>query len=153
MSLELRPFGRFTGELGKVEMVSDTPAGRRYIVGVRAARFTGDRFRATQRGDSAADWMLVTADDVAHIDVRLTVRTDDMALVYVRYCGRADWSQGHEAAHAVCAFTFETGAAEYAWLNSAFVVGHGRPGSAGADYELCELSPRQTGNSHDHAFS
>jgi Protein of unknown function (DUF3237) len=143
--VELRPFGRFTGETGKIEMVSDTPAGRRYIVGVRAARFTGDRFRAAQRGDSAADWMLVTADDVAHIDVRLTVRTEDEALVYVSYRGRADWSQGHQRAHALCLFTFETGAAEYAWLNSAFIVGHGRPGTAGPDYELCELRPVGTG--------
>lgn len=139
MSIELIPFGRFVGELGTIEMVSDTPAGRRYIVGVRGARFVGDRFRATQRGESAADWMLLTCDATAHIDVRLTARTDDGAFVYVRYQGRADWTGGPENATPLCTFTFETGAPQYAWLNAAVVVGRGTPGGGGPDYELFEL--------------
>ncbi len=138
MAMELVPFGRFLGETGTVEMVSDTPAGRRYIVGVRGARFEGGRLRAVQRGGSAADWMLLTADETAHIDVRLTVRTEDGAFVYVSYRGRADWSAGMENAVAVCTFTFETGAPAYAWLNRAVVVGRGSPGG-GPDYELYEL--------------
>jgi hypothetical protein len=139
MGIELIPFGRFRGEPGMVEMVSDTPAGRRYVVGVREGRFTGERFRAVQRGDSAADWMLLTADATAHIDVRLTARTDDGAFVYVSYRGRADWSGGMEQAVALCTFTFETGAPAYAWLNQAVVVGRGSPGGGGPDYELYEL--------------
>lgn len=139
MGIELIPFGQFTGETGKVEMVSDTPAGKRYIVGIRGCRFAGDRFTATQRGDSGADWMLLTADATAHIDVRLTVRTDDGAFVYVSYRGRADWSEGPDHATAFCFFTFETGAPGYAWLNTAVVVGRGRPGRGGPDYELYEL--------------
>ena len=139
MSIALIPFGRFVGEMGKVEMVSDTPAGKRYIVGVRACRFVGDRFNATQRGDSGADWMLLTPDLTAHIDVRLTVRTDDGAFVYVSYRGRADWREGPDHATAFCLFTFETGAPGYGWLNTAVVVGRGSPGRDGPDYELYEL--------------
>jgi hypothetical protein len=139
VSIALIPFGRFVGDMGTIEMVSDTPAGRRYIVGVRAGRFAGDRFSATQRGESGADWMLLTADATAHIDVRLTVRTDDGAFVYVSYRGRADWSQGPEHATAFCLFTFETGDAGYAWLNTAVVVGRGSPGRDGPSYELYEL--------------
>jgi len=139
MSIELIPFGRFVGDMGQVEMVGDTPAGRRYIVGVRNARFISSRFQAVQRGTSAADWMLLTSDSTAHIDVRLVVKTDDGAFVYVSYRGRADWTDGPERARALCLFTFETGATTYAWLNSTVIVGHASGGTSGPDYELFEL--------------
>jgi Protein of unknown function (DUF3237) len=139
VSIELIPFGRFVGEMGQVEMVADTPVGRRYIVGVRNARFVGSRFQAWQRGTSAADWMLLTSDSTAHIDVRLVVKTDDGAFVYASYRGRADWTDGPERARALCVFTFETGAIAYTWLNSAVIVGRAIGGTSGPDYELFEL--------------
>ena len=62
--------------------------------------------------------MRLTADggsdgSVGAIDVRLTLKTDDGAFIYVEYGGRADLTSGLIAT----APTFQTGDARYAWLN------------------------------------
>jgi hypothetical protein len=137
--LALRPLGRLTGDLGKMELVSDTPFGRRIISGLRNVRLDGERIKAGQRGESATDWLLVTGDDTAHIDVRMTMRTDDGALLYVKYAGKADWTDGYEDAIAYCVFTFETADERYAWLNRIVAVGRGRPAEQHVNYDLYEL--------------
>lgn len=139
MGIELVPLARMTGDLGTMEMVADTPHGRRIISGVRNVRLEGERIRAAQRGDSASDWLLVTADQTAHVDVRMTLRTDDGAFVYLSYQGRADWRDGHETATAYCVFTFETAAESYLWLNRIVAVGRGTPTDHHADYAIFEL--------------
>jgi hypothetical protein len=137
--LTLVPFARLTGDLGKMEMVADVPGGRRIITGIRNVRLEGERIKASQRGESGADWLLLTPDAVAHIDVRLTLRTDDGALVYLNYRGRADWEHGYEDAVAYCTFLFETAHEDYLWLNRIVTVGRGQPAEQHADYQIYEL--------------
>jgi hypothetical protein len=57
--------------------------------------------------------------------VRITLLTDDGALVYVRYDGRADLSGGAGSAPIYVAPRFETGDERYAWLNRLQAVGKG----------------------------
>ena len=59
-------------------------------------------------GSAGADWLLVGADGTAALDVRITLLTDDGALVYVRYDGRADFYAGAGSAHIYVAQRFET---------------------------------------------
>jgi hypothetical protein len=76
------------------------------------------------------DWLRVLPSGAMRLDVRLTLKTDDGALVYITYNGIFKESPASEAkasrgevltskdvAYFVAAPTFETSAPRYAWLN------------------------------------
>ena len=50
----------------------------------------GERLNGTVKGNAAADWMRTSKDGIASLDVRVVVETDDGALIYITYEGRAD---------------------------------------------------------------
>jgi hypothetical protein len=71
-----------------------TPAGRRLMVVIRTAYWEGERLRAhLKEGTVAADWMIIGSEGTGLIDIRLTLETDDGALIYVEYQGRRDVGQ------------------------------------------------------------
>jgi len=73
---------------------------------------------------------------VGCVDVRLTLKTDDGAFIYVEYAGRADMANGLIAT----APTFQTGDERYAWLNHIQAVGAGALGEDGVlTYTLYEV--------------
>ena len=137
--MELIPLATYTASMAKTEMVAPTPLGQRFIVGVKDARWEGERIKASQRGSSAADWLLLTGDGTAHVDVRLTLRTDDDAFIYVEYRGRGMWPDGAASGPVHCAFSFETGDERYAWMNSILAVGRGVIEGEQITYEIAEL--------------
>lgn len=139
MTLELVPFAVYTTRLNKPDLVASTPKGHRVVVGVRDSRWEGERFKASQRGDTAGDWMITGPDGTAMIDVRMTLRTDDGAFVYVEYTGRADWSKGPASGPAYIAPQFETGDERYMWLNKCQFVGKGELKDDFVRYEIFEL--------------
>lgn len=139
MTRELAALCRYECEMGRAEMVADTPRGRRFVVSVVEARFDGPRFKARQRGDSATDWLLLAPDGTAHVDVRMTLKTHDDALVYVQYSGRGDWSGGVASAPVQCAFLFETGDERYAWMNATVGIGWGVIEDRHIAYDVYEL--------------
>ena len=126
--------------------IGETPAGLRRIAPVTGGTFTGDRLSGTVIG--GADWVINRADGVMVIDVRLTLKTDDGALVYLTYQGRflaepevmARFAKGavldpSEYSLAVIA-RFESGDQRYRWLNDAIVVGTGEQTASGPVYSL-----------------
>lgn len=119
-----------------------TPTGQRSVSDIRSVKVTGDRMRATLAGAAAADWMIITGS-LGTVDVRMTLRTHDDALILARYTGRLDLSNPKAGLYAYVAPLFETGDERYAWLTRIQVVGKGlvTPGTAGAriDYEFYEL--------------
>ena len=137
--MELIPFCRYTASVLKPDFVGQTPAGTRMIVGVREARFEGERFSAGQRGESAADWLVVSPDGTASPNVRMTLRTDDGAFVFVEYHGRADWSAGSGTAPVYVAVGFEVEDERYAWMNKVQFVGKGGLTDGRVAYDIYEL--------------
>lgn len=125
--MELVPFCTFTAAplSHKPDFAGNTPMGQRIVVGVRDGRCEGERFKASQRGDSAADWLLIGPDGTAMPDVRIALRTDDGAFVYMEYQGRGDASNGIDAATMYTAITFEIEDERYAWMNKSLFVGKG----------------------------
>jgi hypothetical protein len=129
--------------------IGATPAGHRGIAPVRGGRFEGDRLR----GDAMAghDWFVTRGDGVLVIDVRLTLKTDDGATVYLAYAGRmvgqgdamARFRKGEKLAAEDYSLTimakFECGDPRYAWLNDAIVVGTGAQTPTGPVYTLFEV--------------
>ena len=83
------------------------------------------------------DWLLLRPDGVLEQDVRITLKTDDGAFIYVRYAGMrhgppevmARLAQGETVDPSEYYFRvapmFETGAERYAWLNKILAVGVG----------------------------
>lgn len=140
--IELIPLCTGVVEVAPSIAIGTGPAGTRSIGAIEAARFEGERFRATLAGAASADWMVRTGA-IGVIDVRMAVRTDDGALIYIQYGGRLDLSNPGAGIVAYVAPVFETGDERYIWLNAVQAVGKGtlalKDGAAQIDYEFFEI--------------
>lgn len=117
--------------------IGQTAAGRRRIAPVSGGVFEGERLRGVVL-PGGADWVINRSDGVMLIDVRLALKTDDNAAIYLRYTGslRAApdamqrFNRGEpltEAEYKLRSIpVFETGAARYAWLNDMVCIGIGQ---------------------------
>ena len=119
--LELVPICSAFIPVHELIMVENTPQGTLMIGELRDSRWEGERFRANQRGHASADWLNVSPDGTATVDVRMALETDDGAMVFVEYRGRSNLETG--IAHS--APTFRTGDARYAWMNRIQAVAKG----------------------------
>ncbi|TVV73345.1 DUF3237 domain-containing protein [Sphingomonas solaris] len=140
--LNLKPLCPAVVDVAAPLVVGKSPAGIRTIGEMRAVTITGERMNATLAGAAAADWILVNGK-VGNIDVRMTVRTDDGALIYISYTGKLDLARPGGPV-ATVAPTFETGDERYAWLNDIQAIGRatlavGEGGAARLDYEFYEV--------------
>ena len=140
---EFVPLCTMTVDLEATLAIGTGPAGDRSVGGIRGAVVSGERLNATLAGPAAADW-LVRTGAIGVIDARLTLRTDDGALVYMRYGGRLDLSNPAAGMFAYVAPVFETGDPRYAWLNKVQAAGKGRltmaaDGTGRLDYEFFEI--------------
>ena len=120
--LELIPLCEVTIQVGEPSLIGETPTGSMMIGEITSARWEGERLRASMRGHAAADWMTFAPDGNGTPDVRMTLETDDGALIFVEYQGRF---LGMESV-AYTTPTFRTGDDRYAWLNVVQAVGKGR---------------------------
>jgi len=67
--------------------IGDGPLGRRILFGAAGGTFEGLRLRG-EVVPGGGDWALFRADGAMSLDVRLTLRTHDGALVHMTYGGR-----------------------------------------------------------------
>ena len=141
ISIELVHLGHAVIELEPPLVLPDTPGGTRYIIGVKSARFEGGRFNASLKGRSAGDWFTVGVDGTGTLDIRVTLETDDGALVYCHSNGRVDLSPGVAKAPLYAAPLFDTGDSRYAWLNKVQTVYKGviTEDLSRLEYDLYEL--------------
>ncbi|MDP1632062.1 MAG: DUF3237 domain-containing protein [Caulobacter sp.] len=129
--------------------IGQTPAGLRRIAPVTGGTFVGERLSGAVIG--GADWVINRPDGVMVIDVRLTLKTDDGAMVYLTYQGRflaapevmARFAKGavldpSEYSLAVTA-RFECGDERYSWLNDVVAVGTGEQTAAGPVYSIFQI--------------
>ncbi|HEX9468429.1 MAG TPA: DUF3237 domain-containing protein, partial [Bradyrhizobium sp.] len=65
----------------------DGPIGRRILFGAASGSFEGERLRGEVLA-GGGDWALFRPDGAMMLDVRLTLRTHDGALVQMTYGGR-----------------------------------------------------------------
>ena len=128
--------GTLTAETGARSVVENGPQGTRTIVQIVSGRFEGPRVKATLQ-TPAGDWITNRADGTYHLDVRLTLRTDDGALILVTYNG-----VGHATdtgASLRTAPLFQTGDARYVWLTRLQAVGVGERVGTTVKYEMYAL--------------
>ena len=130
---------RLEAELGARAAIENGPQGSRVIREVTGGRFEGPRLNGTVEAPGG-DWVTVRADGKsAKLDVRLTLRTHDGAVILMTYNGVRFPSETGEAVLRTAPL-FETGDSRYAWLNCVQAVGIGHVGATSAvTYEVYEL--------------
>ena len=121
----------------EIDDLGRTPLGHRRIVRVTGGTFEGPRLRGTVR-PGGGDWLVERADGVRQLDVRITLATDDGALIYAHYPGLFHAAPGvmeriargesvePSEYYFRTAPLFETAAENYAWLNRLLAIGIGR---------------------------
>jgi Protein of unknown function (DUF3237) len=134
--------------------IGSGPLGQRVLFGSAGGSFDGPRLR----GDVLAgggDWALFRPDGTMTLDVRLTLRTHDAALVHMTYGGRwvippdlraymSDPARRYQVNPAEYYFRtnplFETGAEQYAWLNDIVCAGSGYLVPGGIAYKVSQVA-------------
>lgn len=132
--------------------VGNTPTGRRVIAPVNGGRFEGERLTGEVL-PGGADWVLYRADGAMLIDVRLTLKTHDSALIYLSYQGRfigrdnalirlakGEVLDPRTYSLAITA-RLECGEPAYAWLNDVIAAGTGQQSGFNPTYTLFEIGP------------
>jgi hypothetical protein len=128
---------RLSAELEDPLVLAEAPHGTRRILYFRGGEFSGPRLRG-QVLAGGGDWVLLRRDGVSELDIRLALRTEDGALIYVACDGIFDIAP--EVRERIMkaepvdpaeyyfrtALRFETGAQAYRWLNRILAVGVGR---------------------------
>lgn len=139
MSIELVPLGHLRIAISAHTTLAGVPSGSRLIGEASACEWESGRVRASQRGASASDWMLVMPEGGVAVDARILLETDDGALICLRYTGRGAGlpADGHPV---ITAPTFETNSPRYAWLNTVQAIAKGRREGNTLVYELYEVS-------------
>jgi len=129
--------GRLQAELGTRTVIENGPQGTRTIVQVLGGRFDGPRLKASVQ-TPAGDWITNRKDGTYRLDVRLTLKTDDGALILVTYNGIGQTTDA--GASLRIAPLFETGDSRYSWLTRLQAVGLGeRVGTAAVTYDIYAL--------------
>lgn len=112
------------------------PRGTRVTFPVTGGSFEGDRLRGKVLGGD--DWTVERPDGMIELDLRITLETDDGALVYMTFQGlRDDRAEG--GAYFRTLPRFETADPKYTFLNRLLAVGVAQIGPDGPAHVIEEL--------------
>ena len=128
--------GTLRAETGTRTVVENGPQGTRTIVQVVGGRFEGPRLKASVQ-TPAGDWITNRADGSYRLDVRLTLKTDDGAMILVTYNGIGQTTNA--GASLRIAPLFETGDSRYVWLTRLQAVGVGERVGTTVKYNIYAL--------------
>ena len=148
--MKLQPLMTLRADLRQPsDVIGNVPLGQRMVAEVSGGSFEGERLEGTIL-TPGADWVIVGADGIGHIDVRLTLKTGDNALIFMQYIGKLLFNDKVSGAigrgegtdfgdtYFMTQPRFETGSADYAWLNSVVAVAEGRLIENGVEYNVFE---------------
>jgi hypothetical protein len=137
--------------VAKAVDVGSVPHGIRRIAPITTGTFEGPHLRGTVVPAVSADWLLLRPDGVLELDLRVTLQTDDGALISMRSFGLrhgpadviAAMGRGEPVDPAAYYFRttprFETGHPSYAFLNRIIAVGSGDRRPDGPIYSIEEV--------------
>jgi hypothetical protein len=117
--------------------VGPGPHGTRVTFPITGGSFDGDRLRGKvlPGGD---DWTIKRSDGVIELDLRVTLETDDGALIHMTFEGiRDDAAPGGPYFRTTP--RFETAAAKYSFLNRLLAIGSGKSTPDGPVHEIEEI--------------
>ncbi len=132
------------------QKIGAVPHGTRVTAPIAGGRFEGPRLRGKVL-PGGGDWTLLRADGVLELDLRITLETDDGALIHMTSFGLrhgppdviAALSRGERVDPATYYFRttprFETGHPTYAFLNRLLAVASGDRRAEGPIYTIHEI--------------
>jgi hypothetical protein len=135
---------------GPLQRLGTVPHGTRSIVPVTGGDFEGPQLRGKIL-PGGGDWLLLRSDGVLELDLRITLETDDHALIYMTFQGIRDASPDVLAAlgrgevvdpsryYFRTVPRFETSAERYAFLNRIITIGVGETRPDGAVHRINEI--------------
>jgi hypothetical protein len=127
------------------------PYGSRRTAALSGGRFEGPRLRGRVVPGGSADWQLLRSDGVLEMDLRITLETDDGALISMKSFGlrhgppdvMAAMARGEAVDQATYYFRttprFETAHPTYAFLNHLVTVASGDRRPEGPIYTIHEV--------------
>ena len=136
--------------VGSVQKVGLVPHGTRVTAPITSGQFEGPRLRGRVL-PGGGDWTLLRADGVLELDLRLTLETDDGALIHMRSFGLrhgpqeviAALARGESVDPSTYYFRttprFETGHPKYGFLNRLLAVSSGDRRAGGPIYTVDEV--------------
>lgn len=141
--MHTRPLMTVSLAVAPPQLLGTVPHGTRSIVPVIGGEFEGSQLRGKVL-PGGADWLLLRSDGVLELDLRITLETDDRALIFMTFQGLrhgppdvfAALDRGEVVDPASYYFRtlprFETSTEKYTFLNRIIAVGIGetRPGRA-----------------------
>jgi hypothetical protein len=132
-----RPLMTLRLNTAPTQNVGAGPHGTRITFPIVGGRFEGDRLRGKVL-PGGSDWVLKRPDGVLELDLRITLETDDGALIHMTFEGIRD-----DRASAPSYFRtlprFETAEAKYSFLNQLLAVGVGEIGPDGPIHVIEEI--------------
>jgi hypothetical protein len=132
------------------QKVGAVPHGTRVIAPIASGQFEGPRLRGKVL-PASGDWTLLRADGVLELDLKVTLGTDDGALIHMRSFGLrhgppdviAAIGRGEKVDPSTYYFRttprFETGHPKYAFLNRLLAVASGDRRPEGPIYTIDEI--------------
>jgi hypothetical protein len=132
----------------RAQVIGTTAVGGRGVYPVDGGTFEGPRLRGVVN-PGGADWVTLRTDDVMMIDVRLSLRTHDEAVIGMSYTGLARAADPsvmdrfrkrelmpYEDVYLRNTPRFESGDPRYAWLNGIVAVANGKRIEGGGVYHV-----------------
>jgi hypothetical protein len=132
------------------QKIGAVACGTRVTAPIASGFFEGPRLRGKVL-PGGGDWTLLRADSVLELDLRLTLETDDGALIYITSFGLRHGppdvigalARGESVDPSAYYFRttprFETGHAKYAFLNRLLAVASGDRRAEGPIYTIYEI--------------
>jgi Protein of unknown function (DUF3237) len=133
-----------------VEALGAVPLGTRYIFPISGGQFEGPRLKGKVL-PGGGDWALLRSDGVLELDLRITLQTDDDALIYMTFTGLrhgpaeviAALGRGEAVDPAKYYFRtasrFETASEKYAFMNKLLAIGAGQNLPSGPVHVIDEV--------------
>src|SRR5262245_39102544 len=149
-SVNSRPLMTVRIAAAPAQKLGAVPHGTRSIVPVTGGDFEGPSLRGRIL-PGGGDWLLLRSDEVLELDLRITLETDDHALIYMTFQGLrhgpsdviAALGRGEIVDPARYYFRtlprFETSTEKYAFLNRIIAVGVGEARPDGAIHRIDEI--------------
>ena len=144
------PIFTLTSPLGGVQMLGNTPYGERRIINILGGTVEGPRLNGKVL-PGGADWQIVRADGVVHLNARYTIETDTGGQILVDAEG---YRHGPPDVMAALArdetvdpgryyfrtlMRFETSDPPSAWLNRILAIGRGARANRQVRIEVFEV--------------
>jgi hypothetical protein len=148
--LSEQPIFTIHSPLGDIQMLGQTPYGERRIIDIHGGSVEGPRLNGTVlRG--GADWQIVRADGVVHLQARYTIKADSGGLILVEAEGyrhgpsevmarlARDETVDPALYYFRTAMRFSTSDAQLSWLNRILAIGRGARMNRAVRIEVFEV--------------